>query len=241
MPASLTRALSRLAVALALLLAPLPALAGPPFVTDDPEPTDTGHWEVFNFAGGTSEPDGKVTDFGWDINYGPVKDVQLTATLPLQSASGEPFGAGDVELAVKWKVLHHDGGLVPADIAVFPRVFLPTAHGSSRAQLLLPVWAEHDWGAWSLFGGGGYTINPGIGNRNYWQQGAVLTRMMRPGFMLGLEYYGQGPTSLTDRAITGVNLGTQIHLKGPFSLLGAFGQGLNRRQTIFYSSLKLDL
>ena len=130
---------------------------------------------------------------------------------------------------------------MPFDVAVFPRVFLPTAHGSTRAQVLLPVWVEHDWGAWSVFGGGGYTLNPGAGNRNYWQQGVVVSRQIRPGFMLGLEYYGQGADSITDRALTGVNIGTQIHIKGPFSLLGGFGQGVNRKQTVFYSALKLDL
>lgn len=232
--------LRRALLGLAALL-PVPALAGPPFITDDPEPTDTGHWEIYNFVGGTLEPDNSATRFGVDANYGPVKDVQLTATLPLAVQTGQPFGAGDVELAVKVKVLHHDGGLVPFDVAVFPRVFLPTGRGSTRAQLLLPVWVEHDWGKWSLFGGGGYTLNPGAGNRNYWQQGAVLSRQVRPGFMLGLEYYGQGADSVNGRTVTGVNLGTQIHIKGPFSLLGAFGQGLNRKQTTFYSSLKLDL
>jgi hypothetical protein len=33
---------------------PLAALAGPPFATDDPEPTDLGHYEVYLFPGGAS-------------------------------------------------------------------------------------------------------------------------------------------------------------------------------------------
>jgi hypothetical protein len=92
-----------------------------------------------------------------------------------------------------------------------------------------------------VFGGGGYVLNPGAGQRDYLQQGVVVTRQMAPGFQLGLEYYGAGPASQGDRPIHGLNLGTVIHLKGPFSLLGSFGQGLNRQQTVFYSSLKLDL
>ena len=41
--------LRRWAVALcaAVLAAPATAWAGPPFLTDDPEPTDTGHWEIY--------------------------------------------------------------------------------------------------------------------------------------------------------------------------------------------------
>jgi len=59
--------------------------------------------------------------------------------------------------------------------------------------------------------------------------------------VLGLEYHGQGAAFRGDRALHGLNLGTQIHLHGPFSLLGSFGQGLNHSQTIFYTALKLDL
>jgi len=231
---------------LLLVLWPMPAHAGPPYVTDDPEPTDPGHWEIYNFVTGTLAQGTTATQLGVDLNYGPVKNVQLTATLPLQTNTGEPPGPGEVEIAGKYKFLHQTAGGFPLDVAFFPRVFLPTARGVARAQLLLPLWAEHDWGKWSLFGGGGYTLNPkfangGADNRDYWQQGMALTRQMRPGFSLGLEYYGQGATTRAGRAVQGANLGTQIHLKGPFSLLGSFGQGLSTRQTIFYTALKLDL
>ncbi len=36
-----------------LLMLSRPALAGPPFVTDDPEPVELGHWEVYGFSAGT--------------------------------------------------------------------------------------------------------------------------------------------------------------------------------------------
>ena len=223
------------------LLVPGLALAGPPFITDDPEPTDTHKWEIYNFASGAREDGATTTDFGLDLNYGALKDVQLTATLPMQAAPGQPIDTGDVELAAKIKLIHQREHSVLPDIAIFPRVFLPTGRGSTRTQLLLPVWAQKDQGPWSLFGGGGYMLNPGAGQRNYPVWGAVLNRQVGRGFQLGLEYYGQGPASLTGKPLHGVNLGTVIHIHGPFSWLASFGQGLNRRQTVFYSSLKLDL
>ena len=58
-------------------------------------------------------------------------------------------------------------------------------HGPVR--ILLPVWAQKDFGPWSLFGGGGYTINPGAGNRNFWQSGLALTRNVTPRLSLGAE------------------------------------------------------
>jgi hypothetical protein len=229
------------ALALAGAMLPVPALAGPPFVTDDPEPTDLHHWEIYNFALGGRDDGVTSLDAGVDLNYGAARDVQLTATLPMHTETAEPLDVGDVELAAKYKFLHQHEGTFSADVSLFPRVFLPTGRGSRRAQLLLPVWAQRDFGKWSVFGGGGYTLNPGAGQRNYWQQGVAVTRELRAGWQLGLEYYGQGRASDDDRAVQGVNLGTIIHLHGPFSLLGSVGQGLSRRQTIFYTALKLDL
>lgn len=226
-----------------LVLAAIPgaAWAGPPFVTDDPVPTDPGHWEIYNFASATREFGDTDAAMGVDLNYGPARDLQLTTTLPLHVATGSPLDAGDVELAVKYRFAHQAEGKLSADIAAFPRVFLPTGRGSRRAQVLLPIWAQRDWGAWSLFGGAGYTLNPGVGQRDYWQQGVVLTRQIRPGFQLGVEYYGRGPASEDDRAVHGINLATIIHIKGPFSWLTSAGQGISRKQTIVYAALKLDL
>ena len=220
---------------------PSPALAGPPFITDDPEPSDLHKWEIYNFSAGTTGNGESITQYGEDINYGAFKDVQLTATLPLQKETGEPLDTGDVQLAIKMKFLHQsDHSLLP-DISFFPRVTLPSGRGSRHTQLLLPVWAQKDSGKWSLFGGGGYMLNPGSSQRNYPIWGAVVNRQVAGGFQLGLEYYGQGPASFTDRPLHGVNLGTVVHIHGPFSWLASFGQGLNRKQTVFYSSLKLDL
>ena len=227
-----------LAGALAL---PAPALAGPPFITDDPEPTDLHHWEIYNFAGGGRDEGVTSLDAGVDLNYGAARNLQLTATLPLHTETGVPLDVGVVELAGKYKFLHQHPGTVSADVALFPRVFLPTGRGSTRAQLLLPLWAQRDFGPWSLFGGGGYMLNPGPGNRNYWQRGVALSRQIRPGFQLGLEYYGEGRASRDTRPVQGLNFGSIVHIHGPFSWLASFGQGLSRKQTVFYTALKLDL
>lgn len=234
-----TRILSR-SLATAALAWPVAAWAGPPYVTDDPEPTDYHKWEIYNFAGFSREGGVSGLDTGIDLNYGGFKDVQLTAVLPLHTETGQPLDVGDVQLAFKLKVLHQKPDTASLDVTLFPRVFLPTGRGSRHAQVLLPVWVQRDFGKWSVFGGGGYTINPGAGNRDYWLQGVVVTREVRHGWQMGLEYYGQGSAEIGGRRIDGLNVGTTIHLKGPYSLLASFGQGLNRPQTIGYTALKLD-
>ncbi len=220
---------------------PTQALAGPPFITDDPQPTELHRWEIYNSVGGVIQDGRTSLDAGVDLNYGGLRDVQLTATLPLHSETGQPLDAGVVQLAGKYRFLHQHPGVLSADIAVFPRVFLPTGRGIRRAQLLLPVWAGRDWGKWSLLAGGGYMLNPGVGRRDYWQQGVALIHKLRPGWQLGLEYYGQGRDSADSRSVQGVNLGSIVHLGGPCSWLASFGQGVSRKQTVFYTALKLDL
>jgi hypothetical protein len=58
-----------------------PALAGPPYGTDDPLPTDLGHWEIYAFGEGARTDGMFQGSTGLDINYGALPGVQLTATL----------------------------------------------------------------------------------------------------------------------------------------------------------------
>ena len=234
---------------LAILLCAAPALAGPPFVTDDPQPTDTGHWEIYNFALGThiaGETDGAA---GFDINYGGAKDLQLTAVLPLnyQTGTGGTVGLGNVELAAKYKFLHQADGSILPDVAFFPRAFVPTAgrrFGTRRLSLLLPLWAQKDFGPWSLFGGGGYDINPGPGQRNFWQTGIGVQRQMSARFALGGEIYRLTADTDDARRFTGVNLGALYKVSEHWSLIGSAGPGIENARTQgrydFYLALKAD-
>jgi len=131
------------AVAFAVATLASPASAGPPYLTDDPQPTDPGHWEIYNYVTGAGAPAGLAGEAGLDLNYGAAKDLQLTAVLPLaftapsgDSLDGLRGGPGDIELAVKYRFLHQADGAWTPDVAVFPRLFAPTAdhlYGAGRA------------------------------------------------------------------------------------------------------------
>jgi len=208
------------------------ALAGPPYATDDPEPTDTGHWEIYAFTAARSADGILDGAAGLDLNYGPVPEVQLTATLPIDFSDegGTHAGAGDVELGVKYRFLHDEAAGI--SVAIFPRVILPTASrrfGSGRVRLLLPVWAQKDLGPWSLFGGGGYTINPGAGNRDFWQSGLALTRDVTPRLSLGAEITHQSPDAIGARSTTALGAGGIYRIQGPYSLLFSGGPVLEHR------------
>jgi hypothetical protein len=221
-------AILRLAAVLAL--AATPALAGPPFVTDDPQPTDLGHWEIYNFVEGVGTPGQTAGQAGFDINYGAARDLQLTAVIPADFQTHGPTGLGDIELAAKYRFAHQAAGAWMPDVAFFPRLFAPTAKGS-RASLLLPVWAEKDFGKWSVFGGGGYDINPGADNRNFWLSGVTVQRALTDRFSLGAEVYHQTADSREGRDFTGLNIGETWRLTDHWALLAAGGPGLqNARQ-----------
>ena len=55
----------------------------------------------------------------------------------------------------------------------------------------IPIWLQKDFGDWTTYGGGGYWINPGPGNRNYWFAGWLLQRQVTKQLALGAEVFHQ--------------------------------------------------
>ena len=232
-----------------VLLAATPAVAGPPFFSDDPEPTDPSHWEIYGYLAGTHVAGGTSGESGFDINYGGARDLQLTAVVPLdyQHQHGTDIALGDLELAAKLRFLHQRTGSAMPDVAFFPRVFTPTGgrrFGTGHAQVLLPVWAGKDFGPWSVFGGGGYEINPGAGNRSFWLSGVGVTRTLTKRLSVGVEAYHHTADATDGAAFTGVNLGALYKLSDHWSLIGSGGPGVQNADRegryAFYAALKAD-
>jgi hypothetical protein len=67
---------------LMLALLTEPAFAGPPYVSDDPQPAEYKHFGIYTFTSGTTTRDGIAGQSGIDFNYGAAPDLQLTATVP---------------------------------------------------------------------------------------------------------------------------------------------------------------
>ena len=135
--------LCRWIATLVLAGAATPVVAGPPYLTDDPVPTDLGHWEIYSFTAGEGHRSELDADAGLDLNYGAVERVQLTATLPLSFShdrlDGWRSSTGDVELGIKYRVVHKEKA--GFSVAVFPRAILPTATNArgERTRILLPM------------------------------------------------------------------------------------------------------
>jgi hypothetical protein len=228
-------------ITVVLVLLARPALAGPPYVSDDPEPTDYKHFEIYSFSAGTATRGDLGGASGIDFNYGAAPNLQLTATLPIgfdnPAGGSASFGPSNIELAAKYRFLHQDSfGL---DVAVFPRVFLPSPTkniGNPTASLLLPVWVQKDWsGGWSAFGGGGCVIS-GRAAQNFCLTGGVVSYQLLPKLQLGVELSHQTADRSGTSARTSVGLGAKYDINDTYHLLGYVRRGIqNADETDEYS------
>ena len=202
------------------------ALAGPPYVTDDPEPTEYGHYEIYAFADGSTGRAGSDGAGGIDFNYGGAPDLQLTAVVPLAWNAPDPGNTqtdlGNIELAAKYRFVHQDD--VGVDVAFFPRAFLPagsSAVGSRHTSVLLPIWLGRSGDAWSTFGGGGCVVDRG--GRDFCEWGWAATWQVRPNLQIGAELYHQGADERGGRASTNVGFGATYDLDEHLHLMASVG------------------
>jgi len=241
--------MKRLLPCLAITVTASAALAGPPYVTDDPEPTETGHYETYLFTGGSSARDGWEGAAGVDFNYGAAPDLQLTAVLPFTGSRPDDGpsggGVGNIELAAKYKFLHQSD--VGVDVAFFPRVFLPAGSsdaGDDHASLLLPLWIGHEAGKWTSFGGGGCVINHGDHDaKNFCTVGWALTRQITGRLQVGAEIYHEGADTKDGKAATGLGAGLTYDLDRHLHLMTSIGPGIQNAaatgRAFWYASVLL--
>jgi Putative MetA-pathway of phenol degradation len=223
---------SLLSAGMVVLCLSAPALAGPPYLSDDPEPTDYKHFEIYTFSNGTMTQTGTTGEAGIDFNYGAAPNLQLTAVLPAGYQFGglDPAvgGLGNVELAAKYRFLTQDTAGV--DVAFFPRLFLPSGSsviGTPHTSLLLPMWLEKDWDKWSAFGGGGCELNRGGDSQDFCEMGLVVTRQVTPKLQLGMEIFHQTPDTIGKPSLTSLGAGVRYDLNDNLHLLGYLARGID--------------
>ncbi len=204
-------------------------------MSDDPEPTDYRHFEIYTFNTGTTTQSGTDGQAGIDVNYGAAPDLQLTATLPLgfsfASSGTAQFGLSNVELAAKYRFLHEF--TFGWDVAVFPRIFLPSgsgAVGDRNASVLLPLWVQRDLGnGWTTFGGGGCQIFAGAGLQDSCMAGWVVTRQVTSNLQIGAEIFHQTASRVAPATIS-FGMGAIYDVNKNFHLLGYLRTGVQNPQ-----------
>ena len=233
------------------LIATGPAKAGPPFVTDDPEPAEYTKFEINTAMTGTYTKDGRSGAWpNLDINYGLIPDVQFTVNLFASWSKAKDgkfyYGDGDSEIALKYRFIQEDEeGWVPM-VSFYPNIVLPTGDskkglGMGHDRVFLPLWAQKSIGDWQTYGGGGYFINKhGDTDKDYWFWGWTLLRKFGEDWTLGGEVFGQtadltgkpeiGGTGVSTRSSSGFNLGGYYNLNEDNHIIFTFGRGITNAE-----------
>jgi len=211
----------------------VPALAGPPYNTDDPEPVEYRHWEFYLASQNAHDRDGRTgTAPHFEVNYGVIANVQLHLIAPLTysvpNGKRTAYGPGDTEIGVKYRFVQEQE-FVP-QIGMFPFLEVPTGSrtsglGNGTAQLFLPLWLQKGIGPWTTYGGAGFWIDAGRTSRHFWYFGWLVQRRLFDGFTLGTELFYQTPREPGTERDVRFNIGGVIDVSNAHHILLSAGRG----------------
>ncbi|HYA92530.1 MAG TPA: transporter [Thermodesulfobacteriota bacterium] len=218
-----------------LVLSPMVAWAGPPFVTDDPEPVEYRHWEFYLASQDAKNKEGwSGTAPHFEVNYGALPNLQLHMIAPLAYAKPNDgsarYGFGDLELGAKYRFIQETDWR--PQVGTFTMLEVPTGSsskglGSGQVRAFLPIWLQKSWGPWQSYGGGGYWINPGSENKDYWFFGWQVQRELSKVITLGAEVFYNTPTAREEGGRTGFNVGTIVNFTDEHHLLFSTGRDIH--------------
>lgn len=210
-----------------------PVNAGPPFTTDDPQPVPFHHWEYYissiNLFQG-HEWSGTAPHF--EVNYGFVPNMQIHLLLPINYATvpheAAKYGYADTEFGIKYCFIQETPNR--PQIGTFPIVEIPTvkneAFSDGKAKVFIPVWVQKSWDKLTTYGGIGYWVNPGTGNRNSVFSGWELQYDFTPMVTLGGELYYQSANAPDGQSVAAFNVGGSINASPKFHFIFSLGHSL---------------
>ena len=177
------------------------ARAGPPFVTNDPDPPEVGQWEVNLPWTLKRAQDGDLSGelVTFDPNYGYDRFTQLSIELPIPysgaEAGGFSTGIGDVLLEYKRRF-----GTDPYSgyFGINPQLTLPTGEderglGTGRITLQLPLLYQRQWGDRLFYGDLRYKWRAGEEGKSFWFLGFAMEQQVSAGLTFGAEVFGTTP------------------------------------------------
>lgn len=210
------------------------AWAGPPYLTDDPQPVPLHHWELY--VASQSEiaaHSGAATLPHIETNYGAAPGLQLHLIVPAAfawtSGSNSSWGLGDVEVGAKYRFFGTDETF---QVGAFPLVDLPTGSkarglGSGETRVFVPVWLQDTFGDWLTYGGGGVTWTSG--GHDAITLGWLLQRQVTKALALGGEAFATLPLD-DESAQLQLDLGVVLDLSEHAHLLASGGPSFGSDQ-----------
>jgi hypothetical protein len=220
-------------IGIAFLLATGSTQAGPPFVTDDPEPPPPGGWEInvpfiVERTPGTTEMDAPL----FDLNYG-LPNIQLKLEIPIRTvhedSNDTSVGVGDLLIGLKWRFFNNEKSEL--QFGIYPQLLVPSGDharglGEGEPAFVFPVVAQKSWDKWTLYGNIGFWWQTAADERNYVYAGAVLEREINERLELGVELFGNSPKERSGRSDVAFNIGGTWKLSRHLNLLFTSGRDI---------------
>jgi hypothetical protein len=214
---------------------------GPPFYTDDPDPVKLHHWEFYLASAQAKKSlDYSGTAPHFEVNYGVAPNVQLhvIAATSFDAPKHQKlrYGWGDTEIGLKYRFVEETDGR--PQIGTFPQIEVPTGAssrglGGGNVRIFLPIWVQKSWGEWTSYGGGGYCVNPGPENKDYWWFGWEVQRDVSKAVTLGAEIFTSTATARGESTTIGLNWGAIVSLGGGSAALVSIGRDIRGPNTFF--------
>ena len=234
-----------LILALPVLMLPTPASAGPPYNTDDPEPAEYQHYEIFiasEYHRTAEEKSGTRPHI--EVNYGLLPDVQIGILIPYAFSNAnhekQHDGLGDIEISLKYR-FKQETKTTPM-VSFFPSYKSHTGSenkslGDGANTYFLPIWLSKSWDNWTMNGGTGYAITQAATAKNSWFFGWQVQKKINSDLSLGAEIFHETETQPDEGSSTGFNLGAIYDISEHHHILFSAGKGLhNASQTNKFSS-----
>ncbi|MDR3666611.1 MAG: hypothetical protein P4L35_07205, partial [Ignavibacteriaceae bacterium] len=168
----------------------------------------------------------------FEINYGLVPDVQVHLIAPMQYTkreSSKEYSYINTELGVKYRFINNSDTSFQA--GVFPIAEVPTGKkvtlaGENKLQVFLPLWIQINSGKFTSYGGAGYWINQGIGNKNWvfagWQGQYDFSETLT----LGGELFYHTADAVDSDGGAGINIGGYININEHNHILFSIGHSI---------------
>lgn len=210
--------------------------AGPPFITDDPEPVEAQTWEVnYAYAKTWREGSSSTAMPSVDMNYGLTSDIQLHAQPRYSREEANQLtlsGVDNTGIGVKYRFYDVVQPNQRIMLGIYPIAQLPTGDkklGDTRGktQLFLPLWAQLNTGPWTIYGGTGYRLNNSVDGTNSWFLGSTVLYTVSEKLRLGGEVFRESKVTLDETHTSGFNLGGIYNMTDDYHVLFSAGRGLN--------------
>lgn len=214
----------------------IPAYAGAPFITDDPETISLYDAEVTVFSNLNKsnivddQPYWNLLAAELDVSLFP--NFQVSVMVPYSWADTSIHsakGLGDIELGFTYRFINEAEYFI--DVGISPMMSVPTGDandelGNGRIATAIPIWFQKSWGAWTSYWGGGWVFNTEPGDLNYPFAGWLVERDLNETVTLGMEIYTQGAGTEAGSAWTALNLGGNYNFSKQFSLMFSAGHSI---------------